>query len=420
MLKAEKGNQWPLSCYGPFQAKPCFPGFEDKSFEEVRLGFYEAQQNGPMLEQYKQQLAALLQEARIKIISLQTPTLEASNMLKNIYYCNQNTFNDTQHSVFANKPTVHSSSIFGNTTTSNTVQQVSFAQPENKNTFGNVQSSFQPANPIFGNTNQNLTSSGQTIFGASAGSQNIFASAAQNIFGSTAPTQNIFGNATANQNMFPSSNQNVFTSAAANQNIFTNSATNQNAFIAGQNFVGSTTNTSSIFGGPTQSQAFGSQPVFQNALPSANTSSAPSSYTQSIFGSSVTSSPSQTSFGNIFQSQNTASFASPLAATESTAVGINPFQPSSNTPNAFQQINSQPFPQVPVQNSVFGNQNIPQSHSSNIFGNKPSQNTTVNRVDDPTIYSKIDELTSNDIAQFESKYFEFGKIPVRPPAIEMC
>lgn len=32
-----KGNQWPLSGYGPFRDKPCIPNFiEDQSFEEVR------------------------------------------------------------------------------------------------------------------------------------------------------------------------------------------------------------------------------------------------------------------------------------------------------------------------------------------------------------------------------------------------
>lgn len=51
MDKAEKGNQWPLSCYGPFQGKICFPGFEDKCFEEIRLGMYEAERNGTV-EQY--------------------------------------------------------------------------------------------------------------------------------------------------------------------------------------------------------------------------------------------------------------------------------------------------------------------------------------------------------------------------------
>lgn len=51
ILNAEKGGQWLLSCYAPFKDKPPFPGFEDKSFEEVRLCFYDSQQNGTA-EQY--------------------------------------------------------------------------------------------------------------------------------------------------------------------------------------------------------------------------------------------------------------------------------------------------------------------------------------------------------------------------------
>lgn len=51
MEKAEKGNQWPLSVYGPFQGKPCLPGFDDKCFEEIRWDMYEAQKNGTV-EQY--------------------------------------------------------------------------------------------------------------------------------------------------------------------------------------------------------------------------------------------------------------------------------------------------------------------------------------------------------------------------------
>lgn len=51
MTNAEKGAHWLLSSYAPFKDKPCFPGFENRSFEEVRLGYYEATKNGT-LEQY--------------------------------------------------------------------------------------------------------------------------------------------------------------------------------------------------------------------------------------------------------------------------------------------------------------------------------------------------------------------------------
>lgn len=51
MLNCEKGGQWPLSSYAPFKEKANFPGFEDQSFEEVRLGFYTATTAGT-LNQY--------------------------------------------------------------------------------------------------------------------------------------------------------------------------------------------------------------------------------------------------------------------------------------------------------------------------------------------------------------------------------
>lgn len=51
MLNIEKGGQWLLSSYAPFKDKSAFPEFEDRSFEEVRLGFYEAKAMGT-IEQY--------------------------------------------------------------------------------------------------------------------------------------------------------------------------------------------------------------------------------------------------------------------------------------------------------------------------------------------------------------------------------
>lgn len=51
MQNAEKSGQWMLSSYAPFKDKPAFPGFEDRSFEEVRLGLYEAKLMGTV-EQY--------------------------------------------------------------------------------------------------------------------------------------------------------------------------------------------------------------------------------------------------------------------------------------------------------------------------------------------------------------------------------
>lgn len=461
MLKSEKGSQWPLSCYGPFQAKPCFPGFEDKSFEEIRLGYYEAQQNGT-LDQYKQGLNQILQEAQMKIKVLQNPSPEAVNILKNIY---NNNVQNTNNSVFNSNQNNYSNSVFGNTGI------------QNQNIFANS----APSNSIFANANQNFSSApanksifggsasgqsvfnsapnqsvfsqsgfasatnkspfgapaGQSIFAAAPPNQNIFASAAnnQNLFTNT-PTQSIFGAVTPNQNVFASASQNVFASAASaftstpSQNvytsaapgsIFTSVAPTQNTFVSSgnaftnipsQNVFTSAASTPNVFTStaPTQNIFASSANTFANPGQTAFTSVATTQNiftgaTSSIFGNAPPPSyPNQNPVQNhqsIFSSnQNVVSSNSPFAANAN----------SGNT-NIFQQANT-------GQNSVFGGTG--QSHSASIFGNKPQMVVPAPKVYDPTVYSKLSDLTSDDVAQFESRCFEFGKIPIRPPPLEMC
>lgn len=50
VLSAERGGQWLLSCFAPLKQRPCIPGMEDLSPEEVRWEMYQAQKNG-MVEQ---------------------------------------------------------------------------------------------------------------------------------------------------------------------------------------------------------------------------------------------------------------------------------------------------------------------------------------------------------------------------------
>lgn len=46
IITAEKGRQWLLSSYSPFKEKGTFPGFEDRSYEEIRFLYHEATKNG--------------------------------------------------------------------------------------------------------------------------------------------------------------------------------------------------------------------------------------------------------------------------------------------------------------------------------------------------------------------------------------
>ncbi|EFA09097.2 nucleoporin NUP42 [Tribolium castaneum] len=177
MTCAEKGGQWLLSSYSPFRDKPQFPGFEDHSMEEIRYLFYESAKNGT-IEQFKQNLQMMLQQAITKIKALQNPSLDVINILKNIY--NTPPSNQTQNSIFGGSQ-MQQKPAFGNTT-----------QPSG--IFGGVQTQSVFAankvpNPIFGEQ-QNIQN--KSIF-AQASTQ-----ASNSMFGApfpqntTQPQQNIF------------------------------------------------------------------------------------------------------------------------------------------------------------------------------------------------------------------------------------
>ncbi|KAF5292230.1 hypothetical protein FQA39_LY14045 [Lamprigera yunnana] len=132
---AQKGGQWILSCYAPIKERPSFPGLEDFSFEEVRWGYYEAEQNNTV-PQYVQQLQQLLQHASMQMKFLHNPTPDIANLII-AAYCN---------STFP-VPPLESSNMFGPSSAPSSI----FAAA-NQKLFGTPQSQ---TNSIFGN-NQNI------------------------------------------------------------------------------------------------------------------------------------------------------------------------------------------------------------------------------------------------------------------------
>lgn len=364
MLKSEKCGQWPISCYGPFQAKPCFPGFEDKCFEEVRIGYYEAQKSGT-LEQYKQQLGQILQEAMMKIKALQVPNPEAVNVIREIYnsnstqknvFGNQKTFANSppqQNPIFGNQSTTHTQNIFNAGTAQNQQNgNFSFKLPENKSAFGN-QAQFQ---------------GGNSIFGSAPPQQNMF---------NQQSTGNIFGSST-NQ---PVQTSNIFQSTA-NQQVPLSTAPNSH-----------------------QQSIFGAPPVVSNA---------PNVFSNagSIFGSAPTPFQAQPQNKSVFGTQPQSN---PVFAQNQTQnVFASPFNQQTIQPT---------FPGATVQNTVLKPEQSTQSqHSANIFGNKTTvtANVTVKRTDDPTVYSRASDLTKEELAAYQNDRFEFGKIPTKAPSLELC
>ncbi|XP_030764651.1 nucleoporin-like protein amo1 [Sitophilus oryzae] len=227
---AEKGGQWLLSCYAPYKEKPAFPGFEDTSPEEIRLGFYEAQKNGT-LDQYKQQLQGLHQRELAKIRALQNPDKEVINILQCIY----------------NTPPSSYSGTYGEnsiTQASNTGQLVYGAQTNPTYTLNdNIFNRQQNNRNIFGGNSKDVFNTSQPQAQAT-----LFNSSAANVFSHN--QNNIFNNQ-VNSNIFTNTNLQVNnTNAAAPQmsgNVF---ATSSGIFSGGSQNLFSTQNTKNVYGEP--------------------------------------------------------------------------------------------------------------------------------------------------------------------------
>ena len=243
------------------------------------------------------------------------------------------------------------------------------------------------ANSFISTSNVN---SGPSIFGgSSANGNNLFGNVTPgpcgNIFGGTPaqPTQgNIFGgnttttNHTTNQNVFGSStnsfNQNIFSSTA---NLFNSAPTpaaassnptfsNQNIFSSNPPATNSTAFSTFSFSSPTPSgnSLFGSQnEIFKNANVSFNNQS-------NIFGG-----------GNQQQA------------------------------NTFVSDNSTLF----KTNAVSG-QNQSNSQINNFTFSQPVVDV------DYSVFSKMEDLTREEIDAFSAATFVFGKIPLKPPPLETC
>ncbi|XP_044253350.1 nucleoporin NUP42-like [Tribolium madens] len=295
MTSAEKGGQWLLSSYSPFRDKPHFPGFEDYSMEEIRYLFYESAKNGTV-EQFKQNLQMMLQQAIMKIKALQNPSPDVVNILKNIYNTPpSNSLNTNQTS----------NSIFGG------------SQSQQKTTFGNT-----------------TPPQTQSIFGGNKTPSPIFGGQQNSIFGG-AQQNSIFG-ATQTQAQISPFRQNA-----------------QSTFQQAQ--------SSHLFGAP---QPTPTTSHFQSGHP---------------FGAQQTHST-----GNQF-------------TTQQPQFGVT--QPS-NKP-AFQH----------TQN-IFGNFGMQQQQ--NMFGGASQTKPNAD------FYSKLEDLTEEEIKWFQSDDLDVMKIPEKPPTYEMC
>ncbi|KXJ83628.1 hypothetical protein RP20_CCG004049 [Aedes albopictus] len=379
-----KGNQWPLSCFGPFKERNCVPNFiEDVSFEEIRMMYLEAKMQNN-INGHQMQLMQMINEAKQKMQWLSTTNRDIMNALIEIYNQPEDSAKavPTQANPFATAPmgggnVASAASIFGGGTAGG-------------GGFGTTGAGFGGA---AGGTAGN-------IFGAAPNQSaaNIFGSAGTATLGQQQPaSSSVFGGPA----VFGGSGSSLFSSvgqpqtAAAGGSIF-GSTTGATAATSGNLFA-------QPFGGQQQSQ---SQNLFAQAQPQAQSA-----------GSPFTVAPAPAAASNPFGSPFSASAAPQQSLFQQQATTAPPpfgqaVQPSS------QQSLFLPAPQpTTTTQSPFGS-----APTAGTFGAAATQQAPamVAPSQSATIYSRVEDLTKEQLDAFAADRFELGKIPTAPPPREMC
>ncbi|CAD6233854.1 GSCOCG00007349001-RA-CDS [Cotesia congregata] len=396
ILIAERGNQWPLSCFGPFKEQPCIPGFEDISPEEVRWEMYQAEKNNTV-EQAKQQFHQLCQDAMSKRNVLKNPTIETAKMLEKLH---KGTSDPQQPSNNVLRGTLFpSSGIFSSQNSSSPFTTRNFT-PTTTSLFSSTATS-TPS--IFGTSNFSGTQSGGSMFGGAT--QQTFSQPAPSVFSSN-NSGSIFGvPGTGTANNY-GTNTNLFTSSAAQSpGIFTTT-------------LGATNTLANPLFGQKNTPAFGGAPVFggtasnfgNNVVPGLFNKPQASVFTNNnnnppanTFGTAVpTFAPNTASnFGNnFFSSANTAPFNSGSSFGTGSTSGTSTTGAATGTkttPSNPFALSGQPFV-----NNPFGTVAVP--GTANI---------------DPYCYSPPEALTDEEKSYFAADKFILGRIPLKPPSVEI-
>lgn len=399
----------------------------------------------------------MLREAVMKMKVLQNPSNEIVSMLVQIY----NTPVNNQDNTTA--PGMFSNSIFAQQQESpfqqNHSQPTSIFALANQQLFGKntaqQQSNFTPAptntNTIFSgavaqSANQSIFSGGNSLFNKQqtfTGNNNAIGSmiGSNQSFVTNTQSNSPFG-ATQQQSNSPFGSTNNTLSLQQNNSPFgaainTLSTQQNNSPFGTTNNTLSTQQNKSPFGTTQQNNIFNqsnnvfktqtqnlpfqnqtnNNPLFANQSP---TNSVPAP-TNSTFNFATAAAANLSSSPFMQQPQQTNIF-----ATNSPQQNTSPFQqqPHNNAGNIFNNP-STGGNMFKGSTSIFANNqaiNSEQKSGASIFA-QDSVQTVVNlgsEVNDSSAYSKLEDLTENEIKWFESESFEFGKIPEKPPTAQMC
>ncbi|XP_031627255.1 nucleoporin NUP100/NSP100-like [Contarinia nasturtii] len=382
---ALKGNQWPLSSYGPFRDKPCIPNFiEDQTFEEIRHLCYEAKATGNV-QMVTNQFTQNILDAKNKMNMLTNPTEDVVGMVTNLY-------NSTCTTTPAAQNQTNTANPFG--VASNTMNS-------GGGIFGSSGGNAAPTNNLFGSstaTSSNPFARNAAGFGsAQPQTTNLFGGSStttnsMNLFGGNSATS--MGGATSGGSLFGGSSFN--TNNAQSTTFATNAGANQSTSLFGSSAApapfGQQNPNASPFGLASTNQQtstgglFGAQanPVFGGGANFGNQVKQPGLFGQAslgqpqntgnIFGQNANTAPAfgapapqQTNlFGNTAQNQTTSLFGG-SGGQQQTMQSDNPFAAvaQSATTNIFSQSQMQ---QQPQQASPFQSTNNTFGGNSSAFG----------------------------------------------------
>ncbi|XP_059093732.1 nucleoporin NUP42-like [Tigriopus californicus] len=462
----EKGHQWVFSCYAPAKEVHCFPDIDDISPEEMRFEAY-ASRDSNTSQAYQQKFQELLSSYALKRKALAKPSEEIKGILRRLYAKEKvvlppgsNVFNAAANvgSIFGGSATTaNSSNIFQNRTNQ---QPFGGTQSNAASIFGGGQPT--PSNSIFGGGSTSLTGGKPAIFGGGSTANNQSApspfssgipNGSSSIFGGASTTQSpgssIFGG--ANQNQASPSTFTSSTKSPFGQSPFGQPTANTSSIFGGSSqpqMQQSMSGTNTTFGQPQNSNPSGS--VFdqgQSKLSSPFSGSSISNQGPSVFGGQMANSPSTNSpFGGGSSAPQTAAnpFSSPSVAQSpfgNSPQGAN--TPPSNVPSPFvttaQGIGNQstfsnpppPLPSRSIGGAAPSNPFLSQSANSTnagglfaavgggsgstgLFGQKLPEMT------DPYRYTPLDQFSPEELAVLKGEEFELGRIPERPPPLELC
>uniref|UniRef100_A0A0A1WRI6 Nucleoporin NUP42 n=1 Tax=Zeugodacus cucurbitae TaxID=28588 RepID=A0A0A1WRI6_ZEUCU len=458
---AINGKQWPISCFGPFKDKPCIPSFiEDQSFEEIRWLCYEAKQKN-CVEQYVQHFSKEVMEANNKMKTMlqlppaaidiitrlyDAPTDAGANTgltkgnVNNPFGLGGNVINDST-SIF-NKPSVPGNSAFGGafgnnaTNVGQTPTQgggifgggggLSFNSPNQQSSIFSQQ--LQKPVSVFGGggTQGSLFGQTQTNTGISGGLFGQTPQATGNLFAQTTPQQ---------QQTQPTANVGLFAQQPQTGSLF--GQQNQTQTAPGGNLFNQNIQQQQPNGGNIFAQAMQSQqqqptagfPLFQANKPQTNSVFGQQSVfaqqsTGGMFGQMAANTPANNANNLFTQPVNTTDTNGVFKNTQN--IFAQAMQQQQQTPqNMFSQAaqNSAPA-QTP---SGFFQQNVQSQQMTNqhtAFGQQMGvNNASLPLLQSPvvssSVYSKLEDLTTEDIEAFKADTFTPGRIPNVPPPREL-